>query len=97
MAGQQFAVIAQPSLPGSFGIPVQFMITTTEPFDRLNTVAQRFLQEVQKSGMFIFVQTDLRIDEPQATVEIDRDKTSELGLTMGDIGSSMASLRPSVR
>lgn len=90
VAGEQMAVISQPSLPGSFGIPVQFAITTTEPFDRLDAVAQSFLQEVQKSGMFIFVNTDLRIDQPQSDVTIDRDIAADLGLQMSDIGGAMA-------
>ncbi len=91
VAGEQMAVVSQPSLPGSSGIPVQFAITTTEPFDRLNVVATNFLQEVQSSGMFIFVNSDLRIDQPQSDVTIDRSKTADMGLRMSDIGGAMAS------
>ena len=59
---------------------MQFVIGTTEPFERLNDVAQQFLQEALKSGMFIFLDSDLKIDQPQSTVDIDRDKTAQLGL-----------------
>ena len=38
------AAFQPPPLPGSQGLPVQFVITTTDSFDRLNTVAQQFLQ-----------------------------------------------------
>ena len=71
---------------------MQFVITTTEPFDRLNKVAQQFLQEAQKSGMFIFLDSDLKIDSPQFDVDIDRDKTAQLGLKMSDIGGALASM-----
>ncbi len=79
-----------PPLPGSQGLPIQFVITTTGDFGQLNEVAQSFLQEALKSGMFIFLNTDLKIDQPQATVEIDRDKAAQLGLKMSDIGGALA-------
>jgi len=91
VAGEQIAIVSQPALPGSSGLPVQFEITTTEPFDRLNKVAQEFLQRVQDSGVMIFVNTDLRIDQPQSTLELDRDKTASLGISLSDVGSAMGS------
>ena len=90
IAGVRAAAFQLPPLPGSQGLPVQFVITTTDPFDRLDEVAQQFLQEAVKSGMFIFLDTDLKIDSPESTVEIDRDKTAQLGLRMSDVGSAMA-------
>ena len=65
VAGEQVATALPPSLPGAFGLPIQFVIKTTQPFDQLNTVAQNFLREAQASGNFFFVNTDLRIDQPQ--------------------------------
>jgi len=55
-------------------------------------VAQQFLQQAVQSGMFIFLDTDLKIDNPQSNVIIDRDKTAQLGLKMSDVGSALASL-----
>jgi len=81
-----------PPLPGSFGLPIQFVIGTTEPFNRLNTVSQTFLQDALKTGLFIFLDTDLRVDQPQATIVIDRDKTAELGLKMSDVGAALSSI-----
>ena len=92
IAGVRVAAFQPPPLPGSSGLPVQFVIGTTESFDQLNTVTQQFMQEAQKSGMFIFLDTDLKYDQPQSQVEIDRDKTALLGLTMQDVGSSLASM-----
>ena len=90
VAGEQIVAFQPPPLPGSQGLPVQFVIVTSQPFERLNEVAQQLLQEAVKSGMFIYLDTDLRIDRPQSTVDIDRDKTAELGLRMSDVGSAMA-------
>ena len=90
IAGARNVAFQPPPLPGSQGLPVQFVIGTSQPFERLNEVAQQFLQEAVKSGLFIYLDTDLRIDRPQSTVEIDRDKTAEIGLKMSDVGSAMA-------
>src|SRR5487761_508177 len=82
IAGSQSALFQPPSLPGARGLPVQFVITTTEPFANLYDVSQQFLQDALKSGQYIFLQSDLRIDLPQTSIEIDRDMASQLGLTM---------------
>jgi multidrug efflux pump len=92
IAGVRIAAFQPPPLPGSIGLPVQFVITTTEPFERLNQVSQQFLQQALQSGMFIFLDTDLKFDNPQATITIDRDKTAQLGLKMSDLGGSLASM-----
>ena len=92
IAGAQVVAFQPPPLPGSNGLPVQFVINTTGAFEQLNEVAQTFLQEATKSGMFIFLNTDLKIDQPQSTVVIDRDKASQLGLRMSDIGSALSSM-----
>jgi multidrug efflux pump len=92
IAGAQAVAFQPPSLPGARGLPIQFVIGTTEPFERLNDVAQAFLQEAQRSGMFMFINTDLRIDLPQSTVEIDRNKAALLGLSMQDIGNPLATM-----
>jgi multidrug efflux pump len=92
IAGARVAAFQLPPLPGSQGLPVQFVLQTTDSFDRLNTVAQTFLQEATKSGLFIFLDTDLKIDRPQAVVEIDRNKAAQLGLKMSDIGTALGGM-----
>jgi multidrug efflux pump len=92
IAGQRNVAFQPPSLPGSSGLPVQFVIGTTEPFASLNGVAQELLQQATKSGMFIYLDSDLKLDQPQSTVEIDRDKTAQLGLNMSDLGSALAAM-----
>ena len=81
-----------PPLPGSTGLPVQFVIQSTDPFARLHEVSQEFLQAAQKSGMFIVLNNDLRFDQPQTQVVIDREKAAMLGLNMQDIGSALGAM-----
>jgi multidrug efflux pump len=92
LPAQKFGVFQQPSLPGARGFPVQFAIKTTESAARLNDVSRAFLDTVLKSGKFMFIDTDLRIDAPQSVIEIDRDKAAQLGLTMSQVGAALTSL-----
>ncbi|MTJ80283.1 MAG: MMPL family transporter [Telmatospirillum sp.] len=92
IAGSKVVAFQPPPLPGASGLPVQFVIGTTQPYSQLFDVSQKFLQDAMKSGRFMFLDSDLKIDQPQAMVEIDRDKTAQLGLKMSDVGGAMASM-----
>ncbi len=91
IAGVKIAAFQFPPLPGSSGLPVQFVISTTEPFQNLNQVAQQVLDKARAANKFYFVDVDLKIDKPQATVEVDRDKITSLGLTEQDVGVALSS------
>ncbi|HUY03932.1 MAG TPA: efflux RND transporter permease subunit [Rhodocyclaceae bacterium] len=92
IAGIRAVAFQPPPLPGSRGLPIQFVIQTTDAFDRLNQVAEKFLQDAQKSGMFIFLDNDLKYDLPQSRVVIDRNLTAQLGLTMHDVGGALSAM-----
>jgi multidrug efflux pump len=92
VAGARIAAFQLPPLPGSQGLPIQFVIKTTDPFDRLDAASQQFLKAAIESGMFIFLDTDLKIDNPEAVVDIDRSKASQLGLKMSDVGTAMGAM-----
>jgi multidrug efflux pump len=92
IAAARYVVFQPPSLPGAFGLPIQFAIKTTEPASRLNDVSQAFLGEAVKSGMFMFFDTDLKFDLPQSVIEIDRDKAAQVGLTMSQVGTALGGL-----
>ena len=93
LAGVRAVAFQPPLLPGSGrGLPVQFVICTTDPFEQLNRVSQTLLDKARASGLFAYMETDLKIDKPQITVQIDRDMTAQLGLTMGDVGFALGSM-----
>jgi len=89
VAGVRVAAFQFPSLPGSSGLPIQFVINTTEPFDNLNQVAQKVIEKAQASGKFYFLDNDLKLDKPQATLVVDRDKIATLGMTQQDVGQAL--------
>ena len=92
LPAQRFVVFQQPSLPGARGLPVQFALKSTDPAARLDEVSQAFLKSVNQSGMFVFMDSDLKIDAPQSVIEIDRDKAAQIGLTMSQVGQSLGAL-----
>lgn len=93
VAGANIFWVNPPALPGAgAGLPVQFVIGTTEPFDRLYEVAEAVVAKATATGKFYVLDNGLKIDKPQTTVNIDRDKIAILGLTMRDVGASLGSL-----
>jgi multidrug efflux pump len=87
--GARVAAFQFPSLPGSFGFPVQFVITTTDPLQNLNEVTTKVLDKARSSGMFWFIDADLKLDKPQSTVSVNRDMVSDLGLTQQNVGGAL--------
>jgi len=92
VAGQKVVAFQPPALPGSSGLPIQFVLKSTQPLDRLYPQAQKFLADAAASGLFLFIDSDLKIDQPQKLIVIDRDKASQLGLTMTQVGSALGGL-----
>lgn len=91
ITGAKVAAFQLPPLPGARGLPIQFVIKTTEPFTRLDLVNQDFMAKALASGMFAFLDTDLKLDKSQIDVDIDRDKAAQFGFTMQDVGDVLGS------
>jgi len=91
ITGGQVLAFSPPALPGSTGgPPVQFIIRTAGDYETLAGVLQKLKDAAQKSGMFIFTDGDLKFDTPQLEVKIDAAKANNLGVTMQDIGATLA-------
>ncbi|TAL82017.1 MAG: multidrug efflux protein [Beijerinckiaceae bacterium] len=82
-----------PSLPGSTGgPPVQFVLRTIGGYKQLADVMAKLKAAADKSGLFIFTDSDLKFDTPQLEFKIDADKANSLGINMQTIGTSLATL-----
>ncbi len=93
IAGANVFWINPPSLPGSNGgYPVEFVIQTAAPFNELYEVSEAVLAKAQATGKFWVIENSLKIDKPQTTVVVDRNKAALLGLTMKDIGGALSSM-----
>ena len=82
-----------PSLPGTGeGLPFQFVINTANDYESLLQVTERIKEKAQASGKFAFLDVDLALDKPEIVVDIDRDKAAQMGVTMEDLGLTLATL-----
>lgn len=91
MAGTHIAVFQPASLPGGgSGLPVQLVITTTEPYEALNKVVQLIYKKAMASGAFVYLDTDLKIDKLQIGIDFDREKIADLGLNIQDVSNTLA-------
>ncbi|MBV9576768.1 MAG: efflux RND transporter permease subunit, partial [Gammaproteobacteria bacterium] len=92
IAGAKIAAFQLPSLPGGGGgLPIQFVVTTTENFNQLSVAIRSLLDKARTSQMFMYIDPDLKIDKAQTSIVIDRDKAAELGINMQDIGNLLGS------
>ncbi len=89
--GLQMFVTTPPALPGGSNFPVEFLISATADSEQLLQFAQLIQEKAAASGKFFFPPIiDLKIDQPQTTVNIDRDKLATLGLSLSQVGADLA-------
>lgn len=70
------------------GLPVQFVIQNND-FNKIAKVLPEFMDEVQKNPAFQGVDADLKFNKPELNINIDRLKASELGISVGDISTTL--------
>jgi multidrug efflux pump len=92
IAGFQLAVFPRPSLPGSSGLPFQFVVQSDSDFGRIDEVADRLIGRAMASGQFMFLQKSIEFSRPKAILAIDRDRAADLGISMAEIGRNLATL-----
>ncbi|MCR6655449.1 MAG: efflux RND transporter permease subunit [Opitutus sp.] len=93
VAGMKTSAFQRPSLPGSVGgLPVQFVVGSTETPLRVAEVANELLQRAMQSGLFLFGDTNLKFDQPQMNIEVDREKAAALGINMSQLGADLGSM-----
>jgi multidrug efflux pump len=82
-----------PPLPGGpGGLPVQMAINSTSSFQTVYEEMEKLKAAARKSGLFIVSDSDLDFNQPVVRIKIDRSKANELGITMQQIGNSLAVL-----
>jgi multidrug efflux pump len=84
--------LTPPSLPGGGNFPVEFVITSAAEPRQLIDFANQLVQKAFASGMFIFADTDLKFDQPQAEVVFDRDKVRAQGVDLTQAGQDLSTM-----
>ena len=84
--------LVPPSLPGNQGFPVDFAIVSTAEPAQLAEFANQLVGKAFTSGKFMFADTDLKFDQPQARVVFDRDKLRSQGVDLTQAGRDLSVL-----
>ncbi|MDX1823222.1 MAG: efflux RND transporter permease subunit, partial [Thiohalomonadales bacterium] len=93
VAGFRTFVFPRPSIPTpTRGAPFQFVLTTDRSYEQLVEVADHLLGKAMSSGNFMFLEKSIDIDRPTISVEIDRDRAGDLGISMASIGRNLGTL-----
>jgi multidrug efflux pump len=79
-------------LPGADNFPVDLVITSTAEPQQLAEVANQLVAKAFASGLFIFADSDLKFDQPQAKVEFNRDQVRSQGVDLGQVGRDLSVL-----
>ncbi len=91
--GVRVLPVTPPALPGGGQFPVEFIIASTAESEQILSFARQIQFKAIQSGLFAFPPIiDVKIDQPQAELVIDRDRVADLGLNLEQVGVDMASM-----
>jgi len=81
-----------PPLPTPGQYDVELVIQSDAPPEQLLGAVNTVVGAGWQSGKFLYVDTDLKIDLPEARVVIDRERVADLGLDLASVGRELGTL-----
>ncbi|QYU70676.1 efflux RND transporter permease subunit [Leptolyngbya sp. 15MV] len=85
---QTYPIVPAP-LPGAGNFDVELIIGSFDPPERMAEIAGMLVGKAFESGLFMFADSDLKLDMPQIRVMVDRNKIADLGLDLARAGGEM--------
>jgi multidrug efflux pump len=90
-------VLAFPVMPPSLGQsprerPVNFVVVTSASYQELQQITSKILGEVAKNPGFTNVDTDLKLNKPELSVAVNRDKSSDTGVQIETVGRTLETM-----
>ena len=83
ISGVRIFPVTPPALPGGGSFPFEFVITSQAEPEEIYQISQLLVNKAMESGMFAFPpMIDLKIDQPNAQLKVNREKVAELGLDL---------------
>jgi multidrug efflux pump len=81
------------ALPGGGQFPVEFILASTAENDKILEYAEKLRSVAIQKRLFFFPPIiDVKIDQPEAEIVLDREKVADLGLNMQQVGADLASM-----
>jgi multidrug efflux pump len=81
-----------PPLPTPGQYDVELVLQSHAPLEQMLEEAAAVVGAGWQSGKFLYVDTDLKIDRPEARVVIDREQVADLGLDLASVGRELGTL-----
>ncbi|MGH8577678.1 MAG: efflux RND transporter permease subunit, partial [Gammaproteobacteria bacterium] len=81
-----------PPLPTPGQYDVELVLQSDAPPEQMVETTAAVLDAGLASGKFLYVDTDLKIDLPEARVVLDRERVADLGLDLAGIGRELGTL-----
>ncbi|OWY25091.1 AcrB/AcrD/AcrF family protein, partial [Sphingobacteriales bacterium UPWRP_1] len=70
------------------GLPVAFVLQNIS-FDKLKAALPAFLEEASKSEVLQQIDVDLKFNKPELSIEINRSKAADLGISVAEISEAL--------
>ena len=86
-----FPVLPSP-LPSAGRYDMEFVVLSADPAMDMLPHASALMDQARRSGMFLFVDTDLRIDLPQGRFLLDRERIADLGMDLASVSRQLSTL-----
>jgi multidrug efflux pump len=90
--GVRVISLVPPALPGGGDFPVDFVIASTAEPKELAAFAGQLVGKAFQSGLFMYADSDLKFDQPQAEVVFDRDKLRSQGVDLSQAGRDLSTM-----
>ena len=81
-----------PPLPTPGQYDVELVLQSDAPPAQMLETAAKVIGAGMQSGKFLYVDTDLKIDLPEARVVLDRERIADLGLDLASVGRELGTL-----
>jgi multidrug efflux pump len=81
-----------PPLPTPGQYDVELVLKSDAPLEQLLASTAEVVDAGWRSGKFLYVDTDLKIDLPEARVVIDRERVADLGLDLTTVARELGTL-----
>jgi multidrug efflux pump len=92
IAGVRILPITPPALPGGGQFPVEIVLASTADIKEIYDYALKVQEIMVKSGMFYFQTLDVKVDQPDYKLSIDREKVADLGLNLQTVTNDVGTL-----
>ena len=83
--------LSQQGFAGQKGFPVEFSVRGSD-WDTLVALSQKLKAQAQSSGLITDIESDYALGSPELVIAPDRDRATDVGVSVSDIATTVSSL-----